>query len=140
MKPKYCFPADATYVVAEGLGDLGRSFARWMASRGARSLVLLSRSDPISRAARALVSELEMQCVCVVTPQVDIGNVNDLKHTLDNLAKSLAPIRGCIQAAVALRVCLSFRKRRKHAMDASMESIPEDYSPHASKARATGPL
>ena len=87
-----------------------------MASRGARNLVLLSRSGAKSSAAKALVSELKKQGVCVVTPQVDIGNIHDLKRTLDDQADLLPPIRGCIQATVTLRVCLPFRRRRKHAM------------------------
>ena len=87
-----------------------------MASRGARNLVLLSRSGAKSSAAKALVSELEAQGVCVVTPEVDIGKIHDLKHTLDDMAKFLPPVRGCIQATVTLRVCLPFRRHRKHAM------------------------
>ena len=113
MKPKCSFPPDATYVVAGGLGGLGRSVARWMASRGARNLLLLSRSGAKSSVAKALVSDLETQGVCVVTPEVDIGNIDDLKHTLNDVAEFLPPVRGCIQATVILRVCLPFRRRRK---------------------------
>lgn len=102
-KPKYRFSADATYVIAGGLGGLGRSFARWMASRGARNLVLLSRTGVKGNAAKALVCELGMQGICVATPEVDIGDLSSLTHVFDNLAKSMAPIRGCIQATVALR-------------------------------------
>ena len=101
------FSTNATYIIAGGLGGLGRSIARWMASRGAQNLVLLSRSGARSHSAKALVSELELQGVCVATPQVDIGDLTSLTHVLDDLAKSMAPIRGCIQATVALRVCLS---------------------------------
>ncbi|KAL2048164.1 hypothetical protein N7G274_000075 [Stereocaulon virgatum] len=102
-KARYNFPADATNIVAGGLGGLGRSFARWMASRGARNLVLVSRSSIKSNAAKALVSELGMQGVCVATLQVDIGDMTSLSHVLDDLTKSIPPIRGCFQATVALR-------------------------------------
>ncbi|KAI1108714.1 hypothetical protein F5Y14DRAFT_435195 [Nemania sp. NC0429] len=40
------------------LGGLGRSFRRWMMTRGARSLVFLGRSDCINLVARALVDRL----------------------------------------------------------------------------------
>ena len=36
---------DATYVIAGGLGGLGRGVARFLASRGAKHIVLLSRRD-----------------------------------------------------------------------------------------------
>ncbi len=81
-----------------------------MAIRGARNLILLSRSGVKTSAAKALVSELEMQGVRVATPQVDIGDLARLTHVLDDLKKSMAPIRGCIQATVALRVCAQLSK------------------------------
>ncbi|PWY83393.1 KR-domain-containing protein, partial [Aspergillus heteromorphus CBS 117.55] len=47
-KPLYTFPANASYIIAGGLGGLGRSFARWMASRGARYPILLSTSSKMT--------------------------------------------------------------------------------------------
>jgi hypothetical protein len=103
-KPKYDLDANATYVIAGGLGGLGRSFARWMASRGARNLLLLSRSGAASAAAKSLVNELEQQGVLVSTPEIDISNGPKLDQLLKGLAKSMPPIKGCIQATAALRV------------------------------------
>ncbi|KAE8374944.1 putative polyketide synthase [Aspergillus bertholletiae] len=102
-KPPYLFPEDASYVIAGGLGGLGRSFARWMASRGARYLILLSRSGPQSPVARELVHELEQQGVYVATPRVDISNLSEVQAVLSTLSHTTPPIRGCIQATVALR-------------------------------------
>ncbi|RYO81820.1 hypothetical protein DL764_009708 [Monosporascus ibericus] len=102
-RPRYRFPADATYVIAGGLGGLGRSFARWMASRGARNLVLLSRSGAETAPARTLLDELQTQGVFVAAPQVDISDITSLKNELQRLVKHMPPIRGCIQATVALR-------------------------------------
>ncbi|KAL4788911.1 putative polyketide synthase [Aspergillus venezuelensis] len=102
-RPSYTFPSDASYVIAGGLGGLGRLFARWMVQRGARYLILLSRSGPQSTAAQELIADLESQGVFVSTPLVDIGNLATLQKTLDELGSVMPPIRGCIQAAVALR-------------------------------------
>ncbi|RYP89414.1 hypothetical protein DL769_000065 [Monosporascus sp. CRB-8-3] len=101
--PRCALPADATYVIAGGLGGLGRSFARWMVSRGARNLILLSRSGATSIAAKGLVRELKGKGVRVVTPPVDIGALGKLRCVLGELAKHMPPIRGCIQATLALR-------------------------------------
>lgn len=76
-----------------------------MSSRGARNLILLSRSGVKNEAGRALVDELEKQGVRVATPQVDIGDLGSLTNVLAQLAKFMPPVRGCIQATVALRVC-----------------------------------
>jgi acyl transferase domain-containing protein/NADPH:quinone reductase-like Zn-dependent oxidoreductase/ubiquinone/menaquinone biosynthesis C-methylase UbiE len=105
-KPKYEFPSNASYIIAGGLGGLGRSFARWMASRGARYLILLSRSGPQTSAAYDLLEELKQKGVTVATPMVDISDLCTLKETLANIAQTMPPLRGCIQATVALRVGL----------------------------------
>ncbi|PYH35667.1 polyketide synthase [Aspergillus neoniger CBS 115656] len=102
-RPRSQFSADVSYVIAGGLGGLGRSLARWMASRGARHLVLLSRSGARTAAAQALVKELERQGVHVATPAVDISQRESLEQALLELKRTMPPIRGCIQATVALR-------------------------------------
>lgn len=82
--------------------------ARWMVSRGAKNLVLLSRSGPKSGAAKALVQELTRQNVRVETPAVDVGDIAKLKVTLESLDSVMPPVRGCIQAAMSLKVCYPF--------------------------------
>lgn len=105
-RPRYSYRSDATYVIASGLGGLGRSFARWIVNRGARNLILLSRSGAGTAAAKTLVAELTPQGASVATPSVDIGNLSRLKQKIEELEEQMPPIRGCIQATVALRVCL----------------------------------
>ncbi|PSN72076.1 putative polyketide synthase [Corynespora cassiicola Philippines] len=102
-KPKHLFSADGTYVIAGGLGGLGRSIARWMVEHGAQNLILLSRSGPKSGVAKSLIHELKAQGIRVATPLVDIGNFNHLRDVIDGLAKSMPAILGCIQATIALR-------------------------------------
>ena len=78
-----------------------------MVERGARNLLLLSRSGKNSDTARQLVAELESQGVSVLTPKCDVSNTVQLKRLLQNAAENMPPIKGCIQATVALRVsCL----------------------------------
>ncbi|RYP82307.1 hypothetical protein DL769_001709 [Monosporascus sp. CRB-8-3] len=101
--PAYSFPADATYVLGGGLGGLGRSIARWMVSRGARHLILLSRSGAKSQTSRLLVSELERQGVCLATPAVDLADLGEVRGVLQRLTKRMPPVRGCIQCATVLK-------------------------------------
>ncbi|KLU88199.1 hypothetical protein MAPG_07186, partial [Magnaporthiopsis poae ATCC 64411] len=56
------FKLDASYVIAGGAGGAGRSVARWMAARGARHIILLSRSGSASAETRELVAELQGVC------------------------------------------------------------------------------
>ncbi|KAI9040232.1 putative polyketide synthase [Aspergillus affinis] len=102
-RPNYQFSSRSTYVISGGLGGLGRTLARWMVSRGARHLILLSRSGPRNSEAYKLIHELEEQGATVATPQVDVGNLSKLKQVLAELSSSMPPIRGCIQGTMVLR-------------------------------------
>jgi hypothetical protein len=75
-----------------------------MVSRGANNLVLLSRSGPRSSAAKALIEELIQQNVHVETPSVDVGDIQKLRSVLEGLARVMPPVRGCVQAAMVLKV------------------------------------
>ncbi|GAA91228.1 polyketide synthase [Aspergillus luchuensis IFO 4308] len=102
-KPTYTFKPDATYVVAGGLGGLGRSVSRWLVERGARNLILLSRSGPASLHARSLVDELHARGVRVITPACDITNRELLKTVLEVCSQLMPPIKGCVQASMVIR-------------------------------------
>ncbi|KAL4860853.1 hypothetical protein BDV12DRAFT_208748 [Aspergillus spectabilis] len=100
--PSYTFPPDATYVLAGGLGGLGRSTAHWMASLGAKNLILLSRSGPQSDAAQRLLGQLEGQGVRVAAPRCDVTSSDALASVLQE-CRDWPPIRGCIQGTMVLQ-------------------------------------
>lgn len=95
---------DATYVIAGGLGGLGRSAARWMAANGAKILILLSRSGPKKGLAQQLLDDLRALDVRVETPLCDITCRKTIQLTLANCLKTMPPIRGCIQGTMVLQV------------------------------------
>ncbi|KAG7103603.1 Highly reducing polyketide synthase alt5 like protein [Verticillium longisporum] len=102
-KPSYSFSADAAYVLSGGGGGLGRSTARWMASRGAKNLIILSRSGTSRPATQELVDELAQAGVNVVAPQCDVSNRKALTAILDECAATMPPIKGCIQGSMVLK-------------------------------------
>lgn len=107
--PEYQFDQNATYLIAGGLGGLGRSAARWLASRGARHLILLSRSGARSEAALALIDELTAKGVQVKSPACDVAVGGSLSAALESCAVAMPPVKGCIQASMVLRVCISWQ-------------------------------
>ena len=102
--PSYRFDPCSTYLIAGGLGGLGRSIARWMAGRGARNLIILSRTGPKSEAALDLLRELETLDVHVATPKCDVSSAESLSNTLAQFVTTMPPIKGCIQGTMALKV------------------------------------
>lgn len=94
---------DAAYVIAGGLGGLGRVICQWFVGHGARTLILLSRSAiPKTPEARELVSKLRSQGVQIVIKACDISDARAVATAL--VASPGTPIiKGCIQASVVLR-------------------------------------
>jgi acyl carrier protein len=95
-----------------------------MVDRGARFLILLSRSGPKNKFAADLVSRLASKGARVETPACDVGDFEALKALLDNL-HDMPPIKGCIQASMVLH-------------DASFESMTFDTWQDAIKPKVQG--
>lgn len=106
-KPAWTFDGEASYVITGGLGGLGKAVARWMVSRGARNLILLSRSGADSNKDSAqFVRELKGQGAVVAAPPCDITNREMLKETIRACLQDgqMPPIKGCFQGAMVLKV------------------------------------
>lgn len=97
------FPAAATYVLAGGFGGIGRSIARWMADRGARNLLILSRAGPQTPEAHSLMEELQGAGLTIYAPACDITDQQALERVLSEFRLIVPPIRGCIQASMVLQ-------------------------------------
>ena len=97
---------NGTYVVAGGLGDIGQSICRLMASRGAKNVLILSRRvlDPNSQR----LAEMNL-APYGVKPHIMVCDIGDSKKIQEVVAwchESMPPVRGIIHAAMALQVSL----------------------------------
>ncbi|KAK7752400.1 Type I Iterative PKS [Diatrype stigma] len=98
------FNPDASYLISGGSGGLGRAILQWMAERGAKHLIVPSRSGATSRAASSLVADLTALGVEVFAPQCDVSSERELAHVLSECARrGMPPVRGCINAAMVLQ-------------------------------------
>ncbi|KAI1389751.1 ketoacyl-synt-domain-containing protein [Hypoxylon trugodes] len=97
-----CFlNSDGTHVIIGGTGGLGRSMARWMVERGARHIVLLSRSGGRADELRKLIDETQSRANLVVKT-CDIASEEDAYRFVRECAETLPPICGVIHAAMML--------------------------------------
>ncbi|CEL10219.1 hypothetical protein ASPCAL13343 [Aspergillus calidoustus] len=101
-KPTCSFDDHSTYVIAGGLGGLGRSIAHWLVDRGARNLILLSRSGDQNVYAGVTTKSLQEKGATVSTPACDITDRAVLASTLEFCSRTMPPIKGCIQASMAI--------------------------------------
>lgn len=108
------FDSHSTYVLAGGLGGLGRSLAQWMIQHGARNIVFLSRSGAKKAKAQETIQKLVKQGARVTAYSCDVGDAEQLQQVLRECEKQYPPIRGVIQGAMVLNVnCLSEDNRAR---------------------------
>lgn len=96
------FKTDASYVLSGGLGGIGRSIALWMASRGAKNIIFVSRSGAASPAAQETTRELERRGVKVRVFACDVTEKARLEKIIAECKSSLPPIKGCVQGAMVI--------------------------------------
>lgn len=93
---------EASYLVTGGLGGFGLATARWLASRGARQLVLISRSGPVSDEARAALDAFAAQGIQVLAHACDVTDRDALAALLERIQSELGPLRGVVHAATVI--------------------------------------
>lgn len=88
-----------TYLITGGLGALGRRTAEWLVSRGARHLVLTSRTGPDSPGAEDVVRSLQDLGAHVTVARADVTVRQDVERLLQHIQAGAAPLRGLVHAA-----------------------------------------
>lgn len=96
--PLVAFDGDSRYIVSGGMGGLGRAILQWMCSRGARDIVVLTRSRSHDSESRTLCEKLSAHGATIRLVTCDVSDLASLKQTVQGLSDR--PIRGVIHAAV----------------------------------------
>ena len=96
--------SNATYLIAGGLGGLGRAVARMMATRGAKHIVTLSRSIPNLQDCDKFRDELRSLGAEVQLITCDITDKRQVQALYPNQLHGLLPVKGIVQAAMVLQV------------------------------------
>ena len=91
--------AEGSYWITGGLGGLGLQVAQWLATQGARHLVLSSRRGIAPPSAQPLLDQLARQGVEVLTVAADVAQAADVQRVL---ACCPQPLHGVVHAAGVL--------------------------------------
>lgn len=101
-RPPLSLSTDASYLVTGGLGGFGLKTAQWLVERGAKNLILLSRSGSVTDESQGVLESFEKQGVRVYAKSCDVTNTTALKSVLDNTKCTMPPLRGIIHAATVI--------------------------------------
>ncbi|KAF4768453.1 hypothetical protein HAV15_002721 [Penicillium sp. str.  len=87
-------------------GGIGRSIVQWMSRRGAKNIIIMTRSGLQSQRVRELESEMQLKSVRLAVFQGDVADSTSLENVIQESAKILPPIRGVIHSAMVLKTML----------------------------------
>ncbi len=99
--------AQASYLVTGGLGGFGLRTAQWLVEKGARHLILISRSGPESVEAQAALAEFAAQGVAVHAASCDVADKAALALLLDQCTTAMPPLAGIVHAAAVIEDSLA---------------------------------
>ncbi|KAM0541306.1 hypothetical protein ACHAPJ_013300 [Fusarium lateritium] len=102
MKKAVKLQPNVSYLIAGGLGGIGRSLVRWFVAHGAKNLLILSRSAASRTDSGDLINEMEGQGCRVVVKNCDVAVADDLSRALNESYSEIPPVKGVIQAAMVL--------------------------------------
>ncbi|SPJ84320.1 probable polyketide synthase [Fusarium torulosum] len=93
-----------TYLLAGGLGGLGRSICELLVKNGAKHVAFLSRSGASSDATRRFVNSLKKQGVDARVYKADICDAKTLTEVVKRqIRKEMPPIKGVFQCAAVIK-------------------------------------
>lgn len=87
-----------------GTSGIGLNIASWMPQKGARHIVLVSRSGAATELAQTTIHGLKQQGVTVDICRCDISSQQSVEQNLSPLLSTLPPTRGVVYGAMVLRV------------------------------------
>lgn len=94
-------------MVVGGLGGLGKDLIQWLAARGGRHFITLSRSGALSEEASDFITEQKLRGVTIVAEKCDVSVEADFISLLTRMEHDeLPPVRGVINSAMVLEVCV----------------------------------
>ncbi|PCH00416.1 Acyl transferase/acyl hydrolase/lysophospholipase [Penicillium occitanis (nom. inval.)] len=121
---------NSTYLLAGGLGGLGKSLAKLLAQKGARHLAFVSRSGPASKNAISLTQELADMGVKTAIYAADVSDETAMTNMLAQCAAEMPPILGVIQSAAVLEDSIYDNMTYKQWADATRPKIQGSWLLH----------
>ncbi|GBQ90267.1 polyketide synthase [Acetobacter nitrogenifigens DSM 23921 = NBRC 105050] len=98
--------ADATYLVTGGLSGFGLMTARWLVEQGAENLVLLGRRGADEAGFEQNWSSFGASGISVQTVAADVADENAMKEVLNDITRTMPPLRGVFHCAAVLEDAL----------------------------------
>src|SRR5579864_1256005 len=98
-KPEIPFREDGVYLITGGLGALGLLFAKEILAQTSQAKVVLTGRSVLSGEKQALLDELSTQAGQVSYRQLDLGDLDQVKHLIAAIQSEHGRLHGIIHSA-----------------------------------------
>ncbi|XP_076154823.1 fatty acid synthase [Alosa pseudoharengus] len=110
------FPSTSSYIITGGLGGFGLELAHWLTERGARRLVLTSRSGIRNGYQTKRVQEWQAMGVKVMVSTCDVSTLEGTERLIAEACK-LGPVGGVFHLAMVLKDGMLENLSPEHYLD-----------------------
>jgi acyl transferase domain-containing protein/NADPH:quinone reductase-like Zn-dependent oxidoreductase/NAD(P)-dependent dehydrogenase (short-subunit alcohol dehydrogenase family)/acyl carrier protein len=93
---------DAVYLISGGTGGFGLELAKWLANKGAKNLMLISRNGPKTSKEIKEIEALGNRGVNVMVEACDISHYDEVKEAIAYIRAQGKPLKGIIHGAMVL--------------------------------------
>ena len=93
---------DSTYLITGGTSGFGLAIASWLSEKGAKKLVLLSRSGAKSEEAKSAITSMKSNGTEVIAEAIDVKNESQVKELVKRINLKDIPLRGVFHGAMVL--------------------------------------
>ena len=120
----------ASYLVTGGLSGFGLKTACWLVDKGARSLVLISRSAKVSEDSQKIIDKLKQKGVAVYTHACDVTNKAALQKLITVIQRDIPPLKGLVHAAMVLDDGLIRNMTQQHVLNVMSPKVTGAWNLH----------
>ncbi|XP_033122544.1 phthiocerol synthesis polyketide synthase type I PpsC-like isoform X2 [Anneissia japonica] len=93
------FEQNATYVITGAFGGIGLAMSRWITTKGARHVVMVSRRGCQNSAGRRAMKFMKNKGVTIYEFAIDLGKKKNVEHMLEQIYKRAPSIKGFFHLA-----------------------------------------
>ena len=102
QKAETLIQPNACYLITGGTGGFGLEIGKWLASKGATHLILMSRSGAKTDEAKIAIADLEQQGITVLAAAVDVSDEEALTQLMGRVSQDMPPLKGIFHGAMVL--------------------------------------
>ncbi|KAH6677568.1 putative lovastatin nonaketide synthase [Halenospora varia] len=121
---------EGTYLLAGGLGGIGRSLAELLVEHGAKHIAFLSRSGDAKDEIKVYLDKLRSKNVQATAFACDMTNREALEVTLKEMSSTMPEVKGFVHAAMLLKDSVFENMSHEHWIQASAPKIQGSWNMH----------